>query len=770
MVLSGALSVVEYLQLLRNVGKFDSVNAGAQLPFSKLTLLYAENGRGKTTLAAILRSLGDGNPVHITERKRVTSRHPPHVVVGIAGGSSHVFQNGAWTATLPNVVTFDDAFVAQNVCSGIDIEVGHRQNLHELILGAQGVALNTAVQTNVEKVEEHNKELRIRESAVPAAARGSLTVDQFCALKANANVAEAIKEAERSLSAAQSSDAVRREKDFEALKLPAFDTTAIEELLKRSLPDLEAQAAARVQQHFTALGDGAERWVNQGMGLIPVEPEGHEPCPFCAQDLANSPLIKHYRAYFSDGYTNLNHDIDAMVREVRTAHGGDVPAAFERDIRVWEQRRQFWKDFLSVPEITIDTAGIARAWKAARDAVLGLLQQKKSAPLEKFALSAEIMKAVGEYDALSKVVTTASSSLGSTNEQITVVKEKAAAANVATLTADLAKLKATEARHSAKIAPLCQSYLQEKAAKKATETLRDTARAALEAYRASVFPAYESAINDYLRKFGAGFRLGAVSSVNSRGGSSCTYNVIIDSIPVPLTGNPGEPAFKNTLSAGDRNTLALAFFFASLDRDAHLAQKIVVIDDPMTSLDESRSLTTVQELRRLVDRVGQVIVLSHSRPFLCTVWEKADRVSRAAIKVIRENDGSNLVAWNVQQDSITEHDKRHAKVVAYIASNNAVDEREVAASLRPLLEAFMRVAYPQEFPPDTLLGPFLGLCKRRLGGADEILTATDAAELQDLLEYANKFHHDTNAAYQTEIINDQQLQQFCQRSIRLTRR
>jgi hypothetical protein len=39
-----------------------------------------------------------------------------------------------------------------------------------------------------------------------------------------------------------------------------------------------------------------------------------------------------------------------------------------------------------------------------------------------------------------------------------------------------------------------------------------------------------------------------------------------------------------------------------------------------------------------------------------------------------------------------------------------------------------------------------------------------------LLEYANKFHHDTNAAYQTEIINDQQLQQFCQRSIRLTRR
>jgi wobble nucleotide-excising tRNase len=246
--------------------------------------------------------------------------------------------------------------------------------------------------------------------------------------------------------------------------------------------------------------------------------------------------------------------------------------------------------------------------------------------------------------------------------------------------------------------------------------------------------------------------------------------VIIDSVPIPLTGSPGEPAFKNTLSAGDRNTLALAFFFASLDRHAQLAQKIVVVDDPMTSLDGSRSLTTVQELRRLVDKVRQVIVLSHSRPFLCTVWEKADRNARAAIKVIRDNDGSNLVAWDVQQDSFTDHDKRLAKVVSYIGSNNAADEREVAAALRPILEAFVRVAYPQEFQRDPLLGPFLGLCKQRFGTPDELLTAKDATELQDLLEYANKFHHDSNAAYQTEIINDQMLQQFCKRTLAFTRR
>jgi len=288
-------------------------------------------------------------------------------------------------------------------------------------------------------------------------------------------------------------------------------------------------------------------------------------------------------------------------------------------------------------------------------------------------------------------------------------------------------------------------------------------------YRATVFPAYETAINDYLRKFGAGFRLGAVESVNNRGGSSCTYNVIIDNVAVPLTGDPGAPAFKNTLSAGDRNTLALAFFFASLDRDTRLAQRIVVIDDPMTSLDENRSLTTVQEMHRLTGKVAQVVVLSHSRPFLCAMWKKSDRLPRAAIKVIRDRDGSDLVAWNVQQDSITDHDKRHAKVVAYIASNNAADEREVAESLRPILESFMRVGYPEDFPPDSLLGHFHNLCLQRIGQSNQILSAADAAELKDLIDYANRFHHD-NPTWQTEVINDQELHHFCQRTLAFTRR
>ena len=41
-------ALLERFQLLRNVGQYASVNAGAQIPLSTLTLIYGENGRGKS--------------------------------------------------------------------------------------------------------------------------------------------------------------------------------------------------------------------------------------------------------------------------------------------------------------------------------------------------------------------------------------------------------------------------------------------------------------------------------------------------------------------------------------------------------------------------------------------------------------------------------------------------------------------------------------------------------------------------------------------------
>src|SRR3546814_17593031 len=75
------------------------------------------------------------------------------------------------------------------------------------------------------------------------------------------------------------------------------------------------------------------------------------------------------------------------------------------------------------------------------------------------------------------------------------------------------------------------------------------------------------------------------------------------------------------MSAGDKNTFALAFFLSQLKRDPHIANKIVVFDDPFTSLDDFRRAMTAKEIVRdgETDKAAQVIVLSHDKFFLDAV-------------------------------------------------------------------------------------------------------------------------------------------------------
>lgn len=758
--------MINRFRLLRNIGQFDNVVATAHA-FQRLTLLYAENGRGKTTLSALFRSLAQNRPDLILERHRLAAAHPPEVIIDCVGGPQPaMFQNGTWNRHLPNLSVFDDAFVDENVCSGLSVEAEHRQNLHELIIGAQGVALNQQLQAFVTQIEVHNAELRARAAAVPAAAMGGMTIDAFCALQPLPNIDADIQEAERALQAAREQTPIREARLFEAIALPAFDTTAIEQVLARDLPSLDTAAVTRVQEHLSRMPAGSEAWIAEGMRRIP---QGSNECPFCAQDMTNSPVLTHYRAFFSEEYRLLKESIGRLARSIDETHSDNGPIAFERALHAASERRAFWARFADMPEIALDSAAVTEDWRRARQLIAAALTAKAATPLDGMELSQEIRIAIAAYEAHRTRAAELSAQLLAANRAINVIKEQAAAGNVTARQADVVRLQATKARQEPTVAPLCDAYATEKAAKTATETQRDQARQALEQYRRNVFPNYQNAINQYLGRFNAGFRLEQVQPTNTRGGSACSYSLRINNVVVPVTADavPGQPAFSNTLSSGDRNTLALAFFFACLDQDPNLAGKTIVIDDPVSSLDANRSLTTVQEIRRLLPRVAQVIILSHSKHFLCQTWEHSDPTLRAAFQVRRDGPTSSTIdAWNVDADLVTEYDRRHEELRNYLQNGAAGNLRDIAVDIRLTLEYFCRVAYPADYPPGDLLGNFINRCQTRLNQGNPVMPAADLQELRDLTDYGNRFHHDSNPhGYLTVVVTDAELQGFVQRTL-----
>ncbi len=768
--------MINKLQLLRNIGLFDSVTGAANIQLSKLTLVYAENGKGKTTLAAIMRSLSSGDPIPINERKRLAALHDPHIIIDCIGVPPNaIFQNGAWNRTLSNLVVFDDQFIDQNIYSGLSVASEHRQNLHELILGSQGVALNRQFQGFVDQIEVHNGALRTKAAAIPPIELGNMTVDEFCNLQNHADIDAAIQATEREFAAAQEQTNIRDTSEIPTLEIPLFDIEEINSILEKDLSILDSSATEKVIGHFVAVGVDSEKWVAEGMKYVPVLPTEQQTdvCPFCAQDLNNSPLIDHYRAYFSEEYNDLKEAISSILLRTKELHSNANMAIFMSLVTLSQERKAFWSRFFDFPYMQINSEGIIRSWKAALEEVMAILDEKQRNPLKRMTLPDSALESIAAYELNRKTVIDHDVALIETNTSIQQIKMQTANADIAAITTTLSRNKAIKNRYKPATAALCADYLNEKTNKANTESQRDLAREALDHYRTNVFPAYQTAINAYLVQFNAGFSLGNVASANMRSGSACNYNIVINNINVPVVGaapTPGNPSFRNTLSAGDRNTLALAFFLASLDQDPALANKVVVIDDPISSMDEHRALTTVQEIRRLAQRVSQVIVLSHSKPFLCSIWEGANRVIPLTnIQIVRDVVGSTIRDWNVNQDSITENDRRHKLLRDYITLN-AGNSRDVAYSIRPVLEAFMRVAFPEHFPPGKLLGPFRGLCEQRVGTAQEILNAANIQELRELVEFANKFHHDTNPAWNTELINDGELLGFVRRTLAFARR
>ena len=749
---------------IQNVGRFESVRGNTDTGFRPLSLIYSENGRGKTTICAMLRSLTSGDPTAILERRRLSATTESKTVVSIAG-STVSFDGSRWSVSGPPIAIFDDHFVDTNVHSGLNVDAGHRKGVHELVVGEQGVSLQRQVETLTSDISLLHTGLRSAERKVPAVALGSFSTDEFCALRPVQNMEQEIEESNRSLSVLRHGDIIRSTDEFRPFALPSFDENELADLLGATLSDVESAALNAVTRHISGLGAGAEDWISRGLQYLGDAKD----CPLCGQDVSGSTIVRHYRAYFSQAYAAHKRRIRQIRDRLASEFSGDRLATLQRTLQEERNNREFWARYIEAPAFGVDLERLATAWSNLRSGLLGALDRKAGAPLEPVLFSESDRNAMARYRDLSDVVRTLSVSLANQNSSVRQVKEHATQGSTQTSQARLELLLIIQRRFQPEVDAACKAYLAAKKKKAEAEQEKVRVRTVLDEHRNRVFGAYEAAINRYLDTFNADFTLDKLRPGDARGVPSSTYGVRVNNRRVALgpSSTPG-PTFRTTLSAGDRSTLALAFFFASLhQRD--LRDTIVVIDDPISSLDDARAFATAQEIHKLVGRCRQLIVLSHTRTLLCQLWEKADKNATAPLEIFDAGaDSSSLAPWDIEEAAATEFDRLH-RIVQDYAEDSQGDPQQVAPALRILLESFLRVAFVAHFPPGCQLGQFINRARQLLGAGKPILSAEDIQKLADLNEYARLFHHSTHQAGWLEAlanVNRQELGGYARRVLR----
>jgi wobble nucleotide-excising tRNase len=148
--------------------------------FRKLTLLFAENGRGKTTHCAILRSLQSGQTEFISERKTLGTNDPATVQIRL-GGNTLTFRNNEWSVTHPDIAVFDSVFVHDNVYAGDYVDHQHKKNLYRVIVGAQGVQLARRIKELDGMIRDTSTEIRTKKAGASNALPNGTTLDEYIA-------------------------------------------------------------------------------------------------------------------------------------------------------------------------------------------------------------------------------------------------------------------------------------------------------------------------------------------------------------------------------------------------------------------------------------------------------------------------------------------------------------------------------------------------------------------------------------------------------------
>lgn len=705
--------------------------------YSKFTAFYGGNGRGKTTLCAALRSFHLNEPKHLLERTSFGSNAGPEVHLLLNGGTAN-FTGGQWSASNADLKIFDAHFVSENVHDGESVDTEHRRNFYRVVVGEKGVALAQALDALDEQIAKHNAEILQAKKLLQPHVPSGWALEQFMALPKHPDIDTAIAAAAARHSAATTAAAVANTPLLTAIELPALPPE-FSNVLKKSLPDVSKDAQRLVEAHVAThafQGDG-EQWLLEGQ----TARQGST-CPFCGSDVSTNSLVEAFGVYFGEAYRNLKAEISVLNANVDDSLSSAAALQVLQELKALEDHIAFWRVYTNLAfTLPPEVAELSTTLADLRVQSLALTSRKQQAPLEAVALTAEWIAASNEWERVSTALSESLASLPSLNDMIREVKARTAASDEASTLRELRRLEAIRQRHQPAATALCDHIASNEQAKADCVDKKEKTKAVLDAYDASVLKEYEKSINSFLATFGASFRLTGSSKNYVGKAPQSVFGIQFDghTVNVAAKDSADGPTFRTALSAGDKNTLALAFFFAQLERDAQIAKRVIVFDDPFTSLDDFRREMTAKEIVRWGSAASQVLVFSHDKHFLDAVRKKCLTQPFTSFQISVTAKDACIEPYDLEAEVKEGYLADHAELAAY-AYESSQDARKAVVLMRPLLEKYIRYRFPNAIAAGKWLGDMLEIIR---DDPDHPLKPV-YPQIDEINAYTAPFHHDPN--------------------------
>lgn len=755
--------LIQKLVKVENVGRFAKLASTGNVTFQKVTLLYGENGHGKTTVAGILRSLATGDAAYLAERATLGAASDQLVEVLLGGSAMARFTKGAWSKTVPEIEIFDATFVSQNVHAGDSVDADQRKNLYDVVVGAAGVALRNRIDELDGKNRKEASAIKDVEAQLGRHIQAPFAINDFLALTAEEGIEEKIRAATTRLNALRNSKAILSRPKLQALRLPE-SPRHIADLIATRVEQVAQSAIERVRTHIQMhLGPAGENWVRQGLQFSHADA-----CPFCGQGAGNSDLLSLYPAYFSKAYEEKVIELQRGANRLDQTLGEAALAEVRQTVMENAAAIQTWKDLADLEDAATSIETLEKAWRHVFEIVRAQLRIKLANPTQVPEGHAIVEAALRDFEEATATCKRQNAKISEANEQIDDLKKSATASDEKEVEAELRTLRNSQIRQQPEVKILCQTLLDHRNERARLTDEKERAREQLEKQAGQVLTDYQDAINRYLDRFGASFKMTGTKPDFPGGKASSVYQIEINGQAVDLGDSrtkTGTVCFRTALSTGDRSTLALAFFLARLDRDQNLGSKVIIFDDPMSSFDCFRAACTQQELSRLASKADQLFVMSHDAGFLKSIYDE-DPTAKT-LHIARRSGSHELEVWDIEEHCKSQAHRDYFMLKSFLSAGvpKGTDLASIARRIRPYVEDYVRHKYPGDFSGGAMLGQCIEAIRSASSTDGAGAFKPKLAELEDINDFGKRFmHSDGQPAGQ---VSEQELQTFAKRAIAL---
>ena len=663
---------------IKHLGLWADYSWSANLPdFKQFNVIYGWNGTGKTTLSKLLWALNTGNHPEFSQLEYT-----------VRDDANNDHQQG--TALGTPVRVFNSDWIDENV----DFNEQKSKNI-TVILGEENKEAVAQIKADEKKLEETKVALNIakKNKGDCETAKGNKfteiakTISQGTqgAIVRNYNKRNA-EEAFNNLADKKLLGDEELEKLSKSVAQPIMDkptelsiTTSqvdLDGIISDAKDLLSKTVEAAIIKRLKDNPDIAE-WVETGLALH--NEHKNDVCDFCGQPITTA-RITELTAHFNEADAKLKSDVDKLAERLRNVYT-DVSKINPVDkMNLYQEMRD---EYENATKILIEQRDAA----LTAITVFGkLITDKKQHTTEKVNISDEpnLNSLIDSIKAVNKIIAKHNKKTDDFEEQRTNDSKQIEMHYLSTIFDEIAQLDnkiETSAREISELTDGIEGDEENIGVNKLQIRIREN-----KAKISSTHKACEQ-LNGKLKTF-----LGHNEIAFAPNDSDDGYNIL-------RGGNPAK-----SLSEGEKTAIAFVFFIMQLNDGFDIKTGVVVIDDPVSSLDANSQFQAFSFLKNATKDAGQLFLFTHNFEFLKLVLYWLHRNQRHTSLYMVKNkfsitDGSREAYLDLLDPALEKYESEYHylfDIVYHYKSDGTIENAYKMPNIaRKLLDSFLMFRVPK---------------------------------------------------------------------------